>query len=127
MWKLRVGLLTVMCALSLWPADQKAGTRGRQAFEKRCTGCHSTDRIKVGPPLRGIFGRHAATHPGFPYSDSLKAAPLIWDGATLDRWLADPESVVPDTDMAFRVSESAERMAIIAYLKQLTTREERPR
>jgi cytochrome c len=35
----------------------------------------------------------------------------------LDRWLTDPEQVVPGNDMAFRLIKADERAAIIAYLK----------
>ena len=36
---------------------------------------------------------------------------------TLDKWLQDPEAIVPDSDMAFRLEDKAERTAIIEYLK----------
>ena len=49
----------------------------------------------------------------------MKKSNIRWDDATLDRWLSDPDALVPDTDMAFRVRDSEERKAIIAYLKTL--------
>ena len=36
----------------------------------------------------------------------------------LDKWLTDPETVIPNTDMAFRLDNSVERAAIIAFLKE---------
>jgi len=54
------------------------------------------------------------------YSDAVKAAAVTWDEATLDRWLTDSETVVPDNDMAFRLNDPAERANIIAYLRQLS-------
>jgi cytochrome c len=95
---------------------------GRAAFDKRCTGCHTLDKIKIGPPLRGVYGRDAAKAPGFAYSDALKAAPVRWDNSTLDRWLSDTESLVPGNDMAFRIGDAVERANIIAYLKQLSAK-----
>ena len=92
---------------------------GKDLFVRRCSGCHSPDLNKEGPSLRGIYGRKSASAPGFAYSDALKKATIRWDDQTLDRWLTDPDALVPDTDMAFRVSDSAERKAIIAYLKTL--------
>jgi cytochrome c len=93
--------------------------QGKVDFEKRCGGCHTADTIKVGPKLRGIFGRPAGRDPGFPYSSALKAAQFSWDEPALNKWLTDPEDLVPDTDMAFRLSDKAERTRIIEYLKQL--------
>ena len=63
--------------------------------------------------------RKAAGVPGFGYSDSLKKLNIRWDDASLDKWLNDPDAMAPDTDMAFRLADGAERKAVIAYLKSL--------
>jgi cytochrome c len=94
-------------------------SRGKELFEKRCSGCHSADRDMEGPRLGGVFGRPSGTVPSFPYSDALKRAQITWDAAALDRWLTDPDKLVPDTDMAFRVEKADERADIIRYLQQL--------
>ena len=101
-------------------ASGKDADRGREAFEKRCTGCHGLDKIKVGPPLRGVYGRHAGKDPQFTYSDAMKATSVTWDESTLDRWLTDTESVIPSNDMAFRLNDPADRANIIAYLRGLS-------
>jgi len=119
MSKLRIAVLIGIWAASLWPAEGDLAKRGRELYEKRCGGCHALDNAKVGPPLRSIFGRRAAADPSFPYSDGLKKAGLVWDEATLERWLTDPEALVSDNDMGFRLSRAEERSAIVAYLKQL--------
>ena len=75
------------------------------------------DGARVGPPLRGVFGRRVAAEPGFPYSDALRKSQFVWDEARLDRWLADPDGLIPGNDMSFRLDNAAERSAIIAYLK----------
>jgi cytochrome c len=93
-------------------------TGGRSAFEKRCTGCHALDHEKAGPRLGGVVGRKAGAVKAFPYSDAVKKSGVVWNEATLDRWLTNPEGVIPDTDMAFRLDSAAERAAIIAYLKE---------
>jgi cytochrome c len=93
---------------------------GREAFEKRCTGCHALDKIKFGPPLRKVFGNGAGKDPQFTYSDAMKNSPVVWDESTLDRWLTDTDRVIPGNDMAFRLNDPAERSSIIAYLKQLS-------
>jgi len=92
---------------------------GKDVFVRRCSGCHSADLNKEGPRLRGIYGRKSAAIPGFGYSEALKKSSIQWDDQTLDRWLTDPDAMVPDTDMAFRLSDSEERKAVIAYLKTL--------
>jgi len=114
-------LVTGLCAAALWATDPNTAVRGREVFQKRCTGCHSLDTAKVGPPLRGVYGRRAAADPEFPYSDALKRARITWDDSTLDRWLADPASVVADNDMSFRLDDADERAAIRVYLKQLSS------
>jgi cytochrome c len=101
------------------PATGTDPVQGQKLFERRCAGCHRLDEVRSGPRLRGVFGRTAGADPGFPYSNALKASGLTWNEKTLDRWLTDPEALVPDTDMAFRMSDAGERTEIIAYLKSL--------
>jgi cytochrome c len=105
-------------------AEPEDGLRGREIYEKRCAGCHALDRSKVGPPLRGVFGRRVASDPRFPYSDALKKTQFVWGDAQLDRWLADPDGLIPDNDMSFRLDNAEERSAVIAYLKQLPAKGE---
>lgn len=116
-----IPLLGLFFSLLLYAqsADSIKVKRGEDLFERRCTGCHRLDEIRVGPPLRNVFGRVAGSGPGFSYSQGLKASRIKWDESTLDRWLTDTEMLVPDNDMAFRVSSAEERGAIIAYLKNL--------
>ena len=97
--------------------EQAAAPQGRSLFEKRCSGCHDLDGTKVGPPLRHVFARHSASDPRFHYSEALKKARITWDAASLDRWLLNPDAVVPDNDMPFRLENAEERAAIIAYLR----------
>jgi cytochrome c len=57
----------------------------------------------------------------FQYSSGLKNAHITWDATSLDKWLADPEKLVPDSDMAFQLVRVEERNDIIAYLKELSS------
>ena len=91
--------------------------RGKQLFEKRCTGCHSLDQNKEGPRLRNVYGRPAGSISTFKYSDALKSAHFTWDDVSLDKWLTDTESLVPDNDMSFHVPKADERADIIRFLK----------
>jgi cytochrome c len=92
--------------------------RGKAVFEKRCIGCHAINVDREGPRLAGVFGRKAGSVPGFTYSAGLKNLGLTWNDATLERWLSDPDMVVPDNNMSFSVPKAEERQDVIAYLKQ---------
>src|SRR5215831_8954048 len=75
-------------------------TRGASVYQV-CMGCHSIDDDDVGPRHRGVVGRTAGTVPGFAYSPALKGSHIVWDRATLDRWLTNPQALVPGTRMFF--------------------------
>jgi len=92
--------------------------RGKAVFERRCTGCHVLDVNRDGPKMRGIYGHMSAEVPGFNYSDALKQAHIRWDDVSLEKWLADPDSLVPDNDMDYRVAKEQDRLDIIRYLKE---------
>jgi cytochrome c len=99
------------------PAESDAAA-GRAVFEKRCTGCHALDHEKEGPRLAGVIGRKAGTISTFVYSDAVKKSTVVWTEGLLDKWLMDPETVIPDNDMSFRLNNAVERAAIIAFLKE---------
>src|ERR1700756_2109353 len=87
-------------------AESPSPLRGKETFEKRCGGCHSLDRDKEGPRLRGVYGRPAGSVSAFNYSTALKNAHITWDTESLDKWLSDPDKVAPDSDMAFHVDKA---------------------
>ena len=97
---------------------------GERAFA-RCYACHSVDPEETdlpGPNLAGVVGRRAAALPDFRYSPAMRAVGargLTWDVATLERYIADPQAVVPGTDMGLAgLSDQAERQAVIDYLRR---------
>jgi cytochrome c len=92
--------------------------RGKLAFEKRCASCHSMTKNQQGPQLAGLMGRRAASVPRFAYSSALKKSGLTWTEGTLEKWLADPDTLVPDTTMEYRVRSAEERLDLIAYLSR---------
>lgn len=98
-------------------------THGKLVFEKRCAGCHAmeTNSGREGPKLGGVFGRKAGSVTGFAYSAGLKNSGLIWTDATLEKWLSDPDAMVPDNKMSFSVPKAEERRDLIAYLKYVET------
>jgi cytochrome c len=115
-----LGILLPWVALH---ADEGNAARGERVFQ-RCFSCHSVDpdeKAKLqGPNLYKIIGRPAAAIPGFEYSDAMRkkgAAGLVWDAATLDRYIADPESVVAGTSMSVPpLRDERERADLLAYL-----------
>jgi cytochrome c len=95
--------------------------RGQQVYEARCGGCHSVETDRVGPRHAGLFGRRAGAVPGFAYSPALVASKLVWNANTLDRWLTNPEALVPGQRMGYSLSDAAQRADVIAYLSTLKT------
>lgn len=93
--------------------------RGEQAYEARCAGCHSVATDRVGPRHAGVFGRRAGSVPGFAYSSALAASGLVWTAETLDRWLANPEAVVPGQRMGYQLGDAQARAEIVAFLSTL--------
>ena len=91
---------------------------GRQVFRK-CQACHSLDAGKngLGPSLAGIVGEKAGTVSGYNFSAAMKASNLVWDAATLDAYLTDPQKVVPGNKMPFPgLKTERERSAVVALL-----------
>jgi cytochrome c len=89
--------------------------RGATLYQS-CMGCHSLDEDDVGPHHRGVVGRAAGSVPGFGYSPALKQSHVIWNAANLDRWLANPQALVPGTRMFFAMPNAQDRADVIAYL-----------
>src|SRR5580698_9826440 len=110
----------LLSAAAFAPSEPGDAANGQELFQRRCGGCHSTDRPMEGPRLRGVYGRRAGSTPDFQYSDALKNARITWNEDNLDKWLTDTEALVPNNDMSFRVPNPDERRDIIAYLKALS-------
>jgi cytochrome c len=114
----------VYVASTIIPAVAAGDTaRGERVFQ-RCFACHSVDPNETaklqGPSLYRIMGRPAAAIPGFEYSPAMRkmgAAGLVWDAATLDRYVADPDALVPGTTMsAPPLRDEQERADLLTYL-----------
>lgn len=42
----------------------------------------------------------------------------MWNENTLERWLANPEALIPGQKMGYRVDAGADRADVIAYLRR---------
>lgn len=86
-----------------------------------CKACHRVGpgaRAIVGPPLNGVVGRKAGSLPDYPYSEAMRESGLVFDDATLAKYLKTPKATVPSTRMAFAGLRKDEEIAdVIAYLK----------
>jgi len=104
--------------------DKGAGDRtqaGQLLFNNACRTCHTVKEgdNRLGPSLHAIVGRKAGQLANYGYSSAMKGADIVWDKATLDRFIASPDQVVPGNSMKpFGGLASAEdRATIIAYLE----------
>jgi cytochrome c len=97
--------------------------RGAEIWQE-CSACHqigaeATDW--VGPHLNGLFGRRAAAHDGFAYSEGLTrmgADGLVWTFETLDAYIESPLAFASDTRMAYPGLEDAQdRADLLAFLR----------
>src|SRR5512147_1321468 len=120
--------LRVSCAATLaGPSPLRADpARGERVFQ-RCFACHSVEAGEdklPGPNLRGVLGRRAGTLPGFRFSPAMVDAGarggLVWTPRMLDAFLADPERVVPGTEMGLPagLADPADRRDVIDFLER---------
>lgn len=81
-------------------------------------------RNRVGPHLNDLFGRRAASVPGYRYSADMARAGadgLIWTAETLNAYLENPRTLVTGTRMAFRgMPDAGDRADLIAWLRQFS-------
>jgi cytochrome c len=91
-------------------------------FKKSCGTCHAAEAgaaPRQGPNLFGIVGRAAGNIEDFKYSPAFVAGKsgIMWDDQTLDRWLADPQSLIPGAMMPYKQADPDKRRLVIEYLK----------
>lgn len=108
-------------AIAIGPPAATAAPAGNairgEALYERCFACHSLETDRAGPRHCGLLGRRAGSVPGFDYSPAMRASGIVWNAATLDRFLAAPTAVVPGTSMGYAgIASAQERADLIAYL-----------
>lgn len=103
-------------------AQNAAAESGADVFTDNCSTCHSVEAgtNKQGPSLFGIVGRKAGTEAGYLYTPAAKKSGLVWTRENLDKYITNPQSVVPGTKMLFPgVKDAGDRKALIDYLATL--------
>jgi len=119
-----IALLLALDARSL--AAEGNAIRGQRLFGA-CAACHSlqADKNMTGPSLAEIWNRRAGTLKSFSrYSDALKSADVIWNDATLNEWIKDPQHVVPGNNMTFQgIKDDQPRADLLAFLKRATQKD----
>ena len=113
-----VAVVWVLAGFAHAEGDAKRGAAAYRA----CAACHSLEPglQLTGPSLADLWGKKAASVTEYPrYSKALRAQDFFWDETTLDAWLADPHSFVPDNYMVFRgIDDAATRKDLIAFLQR---------
>lgn len=100
------------------PAPSGDADKGKVVFDQ-CAACHSLGESGDydGPTLKGVIGRKAGSLEDYRYSAAMKRSDVVWDAATLDKYVADPQAFIPGNRMAFAgISDKTQRDDLIAYV-----------
>lgn len=113
-------LSAVVLALTTAQAQTDGDARRGAEYYRACVACHSLEARThlTGPSLAGLWGRQAGQTDSFiRYSQGLNSADFVWDENTLNAWLTDPRSMIPDTYMVIRgIDDDQARADLIAFL-----------
>ncbi|QUD87040.1 c-type cytochrome [Phenylobacterium montanum] len=104
----------------------KADVAAGKAVAAKCQSCHNLDQggpNQTGPNLWGVLGRQPGSHPGFAYSDGMKAFGAkqpTWDYVHINDFITAPGKYIDGTKMTFvGLKQRQDRINIIAYLHTL--------
>jgi cytochrome c len=119
--RVTAALLITLLAAGAARADGDAA-RGQAKFGD-CAACHKLEAgaNNVGPSLHGILTRKAGEIADFRYSPAMKRSGISWTPETLDKFISDPQVMVPGNRMPYAGMASAgDRADLIAYLQDAT-------
>jgi cytochrome c len=104
----------------------KADVAAGQQVATKCQSCHNLAEggpNMTGPNLWGVLGRQPGTHPGFAYSDGMKAFGAkqpIWDFEHVNEFITAPQKYIDGTKMTFvGLKQRQDRINVLAYLHTL--------
>jgi cytochrome c len=113
------GLLVLAAGAARADGD---AARGEKKFGD-CAACHKLEAgaNNVGPSLHDIFARKAGEIADFRYSPAIKRSGITWTPETLDKFITDPQAVVPGNRMPYAgIASADDRADLIAYLQKAT-------
>jgi cytochrome c len=116
-----VALFVMLQLAGVARADGDAA-RGEARFQD-CAPCHKLEAgaNNVGPSLHSIFMRKAGELADFRYSPAIKRSGIVWTPETLDKFVTDPQALVPTNRMPYAGMASAgDRADLIVYLQNAT-------
>jgi cytochrome c len=119
--RVSAALLMMLLPAGVARADGDAA-RGEAKFQD-CAACHKLEAgaNNVGPSLQGVFTRKAGELADFRYSPAIKRSGIAWTPETLDKFIADPQAMVPGNRMPYAgMASASDRADLIAYLQQAT-------
>jgi cytochrome c len=113
---------TLGLSLLLMTAARADGdaARGEARFQD-CATCHKLEAgsNNVGPSLHGIFERKAGALADFRYSPAMKRSGISWTPETHDKFITDPQAMVPPNRMPYAgMASASDRADLIAYLQK---------
>jgi cytochrome c len=115
--------VTAALVMTLLPAGVARAdgdaARGEAKFQD-CAACHKLEggANNVGPSLHGVFTRKAGELADFRYSPAIKRSGITWTPETLDKFITDPQAVVPGNRMPYAgMASASDRADLIAYLQ----------
>ena len=118
---MRATMILVMTLLPVGVARADGDpVRGEARFQE-CAACHrlASGANEVGPSLHGIFTRKAGELADFRFSPAMKRSGIVWTPETLDKYIADPQAVVPANRMPYAgMANAGDRADLIAYLSK---------
>ena len=123
----RTVVIAAVCAIYLTPSPSSSADveSGQLVFNNACRTCHTTNKgdNRLGPHLYKIVGRKAGSLPNYAYSSAMKGADFIWDEAKLNRFIANPDEMVPGNSMKpyGGLASAEDRDKVIAFLRSLSS------
>ena len=111
----------IALAASTGTALAQDAAAGEQVFKRLCMPCHDIGpeaKIKLGPPLNAIDGRHSGSFEGFNYSPANKNSGITWNEESFVKYIHAPMQEMPGTRMAFvGIKNDKDIGDLWAYLK----------
>ena len=106
-------------------SQAKEATSEQQVFNNACRTCHTIKEgdNRQGPNLYKIIGRKAGSLPDYNYSSAMKGAGFVWDKEKLERFIANPDEVVPGNNMKpyGGLASSDDRTRIVSFLQSVAS------